>query len=400
MSEWKDVTIGDFIDLISGFAFKSSNFSDEQVENSLPVVKIKNVANGDTNLNDVVFHRYDNSLEKNLLKKGDVLIAMTGNHPQALSQVVGGVSKYKLDTHSLLNQRVGKIIAKENTCLDFIYYLFKDKEVQNYLANQSSGSANQANISKNDILELNLRIPSPTLQRTIAGILSSLDAKIDLLNRQNQTLESMAEVLFKLWFVDKENDNTIEQLLYIQNGYAFKSKDFRESGEDGVIKIKNISGGIINIDTTDYIDSAIINNVSSKFKISSGDILIAMTGAEIGKVGIIPLTNHHLWLNQRVGLLVEKFKGAKYLAYFQLKSDFGQDYIENTATGSAQPNISGTGIEKCGFPKLEENQIIDYSHQIGELYNKVIFNLGQVRLLTKLRDTLLPKLMNNEINIE
>ncbi len=125
-----------------------------------------------------------------------------------------------------------------------------------------------------------------------------------------------------------------------------------------------------------------------------------MTGAEIGKVGIIPLNNHHLWLNQRVGLLVEKFKGAKYLAYLQLKSDFGQDYIENTATGSAQPNISGTGIEKCGFPKLEENQIIDYSHQIGELYNKVIFNLGQVRLLTKLRDTLLPKLMNNEINIE
>ena len=68
-----------------------------------------------------------------------------------------------------------------------------------------------------------------------------------------------------------------------------------------------------------------------KFRISSGDILIAMTGAEIGKLGIIPSTDKSLWLNQRVGLLAEKYKGGKYLAYLQLKSDFGQDYIENTA---------------------------------------------------------------------
>lgn len=278
----------------------------------------------------------------------------------------------------------------------FLYYFLSNLKLNEFAEGSSHPLVTQTLLNSIDVIITDNEIE----QKKIADVLRSLDDKLDLLNRQNQTLESMAEVLFKLWFVDKENDNTIEQLLYIQNGYAFKSKDFRESGEDGVIKIKNISGGMINIDTTDYIDSAIINNVSSKFKISSGDILIAMTGAEIGKVGIIPLTNHHLWLNQRVGLLVEKFKGAKYLAYFQLKSDFGQDYIENTATGSAQPNISGTGIEKCGFPKLEENQIIDYSHQIGELYNKVIFNLGQVRLLTKLRDTLLPKLMNNEINIE
>ena len=166
---------------------------------------------------------------------------------------------------------------------------------------------------------------------------------------------------------------------------------------NGVVKIKNISGGVINIDTTDYIDSQIADAIHPKFRISSGDILIAMTGAEIGKLGIIPSTDKSLWLNQRVGLLAEKYKGAKYLAYLQLKSDFGQDYIENTATGSAQPNISGNGIEKCGFPKLSESDIIEYSYQIGELYDKVIFNLGQISTLVKLRNILLPKLMNGEI---
>ena len=77
-----------------------------------------------------------------------------------------------------------------------------------------------------------------------------------------------------------------------------------------------------------------------------------------------------------------------------------QDYIENAATGSAQPNISGTGIENCGFPILSEDLIKEYSLQVGELYEKFIFNLGQISTLSMLRDTLLPKLMNGEITIE
>ncbi|HET54079.1 MAG TPA: restriction endonuclease subunit S, partial [Ignavibacteria bacterium] len=192
MIEWKEVIIGDYIDLISGFAFKSANFTENHVAGTLPVIKIKNVANGDTNLKDVVYHEFDESLSRYLILKGDVLIAMTGNHPQALTQVVGDVSKYKLDVQALLNQRVGKLVVKKDADLDFIYYLFKDEEVQNTLANNSSGSANQANISKGDILGLQLNIPELPEQKSIAEVLSSLDDKIDLLHRQNKTLEQMA----------------------------------------------------------------------------------------------------------------------------------------------------------------------------------------------------------------
>jgi type I restriction enzyme S subunit len=234
MTEWKETIIGEYIDLISGYAFKSANFLNEYIENSLPVIKIKNVANGDTNLNDVVYHQYDASLEKFVLKKGDVLISMTGNHPHAMTQVVGDVSRYKLDTNSLLNQRVGKLVPKENTSLDFIYYLFKDKDVQNYLANQSSGSANQANISKGDILGLILRIPPLPEQTAIASILSSLDDKIDLLLRQNTTLENMAETLFRQWFVEEAKVEwevvKMENLISIGSGKGLKKESFIENG--------------------------------------------------------------------------------------------------------------------------------------------------------------------------
>lgn len=209
----------------------------------------------------------------------------------------------------------------------------------------------------------------------------------------------MAETLFKELVVNENNDGTLENIISIQNGYAFKSKDFKETGEHQIIKIKNISSGIIDIDSTDCVDSDVLVDVSTKFKVNSGDVLIAMTGAEIGKLGVIPKNDKSLWLNQRVGLLVEKYKGAKYLAYLQLKSEYGQDYIENTATGSAQPNISGTGIEQCGFPILDEEIIIQISKQIGEFYDKIILNLGQINKVKEIRDNLLNKLMSNEINI-
>lgn len=280
----------------------------------------------------------------------------------------------------------------------YLYYSLTQSQTTEYLHSIAEASTSAyPSLKPSDIEALDILLPPLHEQKRIASILSSLDDKIDLLTHQNRTLEAMAETLFRHYFNEKDNDDTIEQLICIQNGYAFKSQDFKETGANGVVKIKNISGGVINIDTTDYIDSQIADAIHPKFRISSGDILIAMTGAEIGKLGIIPSTDKSLWLNQRVGLLAEKYKGAKYLAYLQLKSDFGQDYIENTATGSAQPNISGNGIEKCGFPKLSESDIIEYSYQIGELYDKVIFNLGQISTLVKLRNILLPKLMNGEI---
>ena len=282
---------------------------------------------------------------------------------------------------------------------EFIYYYLLSPFFQSQFDSRSGESDMAPYVSLTSQRSLLFLIPPIKEQNQIVEILSSIQEKIHQLHHQNQTLEKMAETLFRQWFVEEENTDTISQLTYIQNGYAFKSKDFKEIGSNGVVKIKNISGGIIDIEKTDFIDNNVAQGVQYRFKIKTGDILIAMTGAEIGKLGIIPKTEKNLWLNQRVGLLKEKYKGSKYLAYLQLKSEFGQDYIENTATGSAQPNISGTGIENCGFPKLTETQIKEYSIQIGELYEKVIFNLGQIRTLSTLRDTLLPKLMSGEVRV-
>nr|WP_317205953.1 restriction endonuclease subunit S [Phocaeicola dorei] len=153
----------------------------------------------------------------------------------------------------------------------------------------------------------------------------------------------------------------------------------------------------MDINKTDCVGNDIIQGISSKFKVHTGDILIAMTGAEIGKLGIIPSTNKDLWLNQRVGMLVERYPGAKYIAYLQLRSDYGLDYVENTATGSAQPNISSSAIENCGFPLLDVSEIKALAYQLEGLYEKIIHNLGHINGLKLLRNELLLKLMNSQV---
>jgi len=281
----------------------------------------------------------------------------------------------------------------------FLYYLTLSPEFREVAILSMTGSSGRQRVQTEVVKKHSFLLPPLPEQKSIAAVLSSLDDKIYLLHRQNKTLEALAETLFRQWFIDSDYTNSVGDLIELQNGYAFKSKDFKDFGHDRIIKIKNISGGIIDVENCDFIDSSILEKIDKNFRISSGDILFAMTGAKIGKMGIIPQTDYRLWLNQRVGLFKEKYKGSRFLAYLHLKSDFGIDYIENTATGSAQPNISGTGIENCEFPTISEKQIIEYSKKLSILYEKVIFNLGQIRTLEKLLDTLLPKLMSGEVRV-
>jgi len=254
--------------------------------------------------------------------------------------------------------------TRGETDLTFLFYLFANQEFVDLAYSGSSGTRMPRadwKFMKGTVWLIPSDIEE---QRTIASVLSSLDDKIDLLHRQNKTLEAMAETLFRQWFVDCDYSCTISDLIEIQNGYAFKSKDFKDVGVNGVIKIKNISENIVDIYNCDFIEELVANQTDSRFVIKTGDILFAMTGAKIGKMGIVLQTERKLWLNQRVGLLKEKYNGSRFLAYLQLKSDYGQDYIDNTATGSAQPNISGIGIENCEFPKITANQIKEYSEKL------------------------------------
>lgn len=397
MSEWRECKIQDIALNMVDAPFGSNLKTHDYTDNGAIVIQGKNIQGRKCVWDDVRFVSKEKyvSLSRHHAKLGCLVFPKVGTIGKVgILTKFENVTEYLLSTNSMMLETNPEIAHQ-----DFIYYFFSSSEVSNYIQSISSNSV-QPVFNFTSLKNYPLNLPPLPEQKAIAGVLSSLDDKIDLLHRQNKTLEQMAEALFRQWFVEEDDNGTVSQLITIQNGYAFKSEDFNEQGENGVLKIKNISGNIVDINQTDFINLYTANNVQDRFKVISGDILIAMTGAEIGKLGIIPKTSKKLWLNQRVGLLKEKHKGAKYLAYIQLKSEFGQDYIQNVATGSAQPNISGIGIENCNFPLLSENTIKIYSQEIDYFYEKIIFNLGQIQTLEKLRDNLLPKLMSGELRVK
>ena len=390
MGEWKEYKLGDLVvgnrgnygiaapavdyDVNKYTYLRITDINDDGTinKNGLKSVDDKNADNYILHPNDIVFARTGASVGRSYFydKKDGVLV------------YAGFLIKFSIDPQKV-NPKILKYYTHSQPYYDWI------QTVDN--------GATRGNINAQIYASMPLLLPERNEQDKIVSILSSLDDKIDLLQRENKTLEAMAETLFNKTLSEKENNGTIGQLISIQNGYAFKSKDFQERGVNGVIKIKNISGGVIDINKTDCVGDDIIQGISSKFKVHTGDILIAMTGAEIGKLGIIPSTNKDLWLNQRVGMLIEKYPGSKYIAYLQLKSDYGQDFIENAATGSAQPNISSSAIENCGFPLLDVSEIKALAYQLEGLYEKIIHNLGHINGLKLLRNELLLKLMNSQV---
>ncbi|MGK5615687.1 restriction endonuclease subunit S [Proteus mirabilis] len=196
--------LADYIRVQGGFAYKSKDF---QNSGTKKVLKIKNIRFGYVDYNDAVY--ISDELAHNThswaTREGDILISMTGSGPSAPQSLVGRVARvWAGDETAWINQRVGRIVLKAHGSihLDFIFYLLSQKSSQDFLVANSSGSANQANISGKTIEMLPCPLISYEDSSKIATILLSLDQKINLNHQINQTLEQMAQTLFKSWFVD------------------------------------------------------------------------------------------------------------------------------------------------------------------------------------------------------
>ena len=202
-SEWSVDSVGDFFDLVTGYAFKSSDFSDE----GIPVIKIKNVKAGYFSKHQFSYVSQDflDTRSDKIALADDLLISMSGNrHDGSPETWVGKVALFREKDTYLINQRVGALRLKRTAGLDarFASFLLSSNPFQELFISIATSSGGQANLSPKQILGAPVRHPEIGEQRAIARILGTLDDKIELNRRMNQTLEAMARALFKSWFVD------------------------------------------------------------------------------------------------------------------------------------------------------------------------------------------------------
>ncbi len=408
--------LGNYIEVVNGFAFKSKNFVSEPNESLLPVIKIKNVANGDVHLNGVQYHILSEQVARYIIGYGDILLALTGNHPHAMTQVVGEASRYKLNIKALLNQRVAKIEPKDGLDRDYLYYFLKDDATHNYLASKSSGSANQANISKQDIESLEFRLLPLPEQKAIAEVLSSLDDKIDLLHRQNKTLEQMAETLFRQRFVEEAGEDWeftsfekwVGETIGGEWGKETPQGDFTKT----VICIRGTDIADLNKGLARKAPLRFVKvNKFEKIEPQPGDIIIEISGGTEKQS-----TGRTTYINDDVKSLFQyplifsnfsrliKIKNLKfsfftylYFQYLYKRNEFFN--LENGSSGIKNLDYK-TLLYESEFLMPTEGLVIEFNDNIESIFEKINKNKFQLQTLEKLRDSLLPKLMNGEVRIE
>ena len=309
---------------------------------------------------------------------------------------------------------IGFVADEEKCDVKFIKYFFDI--YKNHMQRISQG-ATQDNLSLQKLLTFKVPTPPLLTQHKIASILGAYDDLIENNLKRIQLLEEAAQNLYKEWFVDFRFPNhenhpineetglpegwmigSIKDLVNVTSGYAYKSKNWKEKGYP-VVKIKTIQNNTLNLKDAGFIDEETALK-TEKYRLKEGEIVIAMTGATVGKTGLVPKTNKDVFLNKRVGA----FKPFSTLNNIPLIFCFfnsidGQKQVLNYAQGAAQANISAKQIENLKVIIPDNNNLKRFNFIEKKLIDQIsVLNFHNYQL-QEARDLLLPRLMNQEIEV-
>lgn len=286
--------------------------------------------------------------------------------------------------------------AKENVSKEYLYYVLADDEFFKYSMTTSKGTKMPRG-DKTSIMNYPIKLPPLPIQQKIAAILSSLDDKIELNNKINTNLEQQAQALFKNWFVDCMNSTTkMSDIIDVRDG----THDSPKPQESGYLLVtsKHLEAYSINPTDANFITKEDYDKINERSKVDNGDILLSM----IGTVGIVSLVidNPVTWAIKNMGLFkTSKVEDLKYYLLNYLKSDDVRNYIEQHLAGSTQKYISLSELRNLPINIPEKNILEKFNNIVTPIYEQIVNNTNEIKNLKELRDTLLPKLMNGEIEV-
>jgi type I restriction enzyme S subunit len=275
-------------------------------------------------------------------------------------------------------------IPKKGFNAKFLFYFLKHSNLNQYAGGSSHPLVTQTLLNS---LEFDCCV-NPVLQERIAEVLSSLDDKIDLLHRQNKTLEEMAETLFRQWFVEEAGDCQANYSIYeyvtVDYGYPFNSKLFNDSKEGlPLIRIRDIKDGSMNTFTTEQADV--------KYLVEKGDLLVGMDG----EFRIHMWRGDKAWLNQRVCRINPKTGIPDFFVFYLMKPHL--DFYEQTKGGTTVIHLGKSDLDEIKIPFYPIEKIEKYKQISDPFFQKCKKNSAIINNLEFLRDTLLPKLMSGQI---
>ncbi|MHB8509859.1 MAG: restriction endonuclease subunit S [Candidatus Dormibacteria bacterium] len=407
---WPTVKLGDHADLLTGFPFKSGDFTTDP--QGVRLLRGANVAQARLNWDDL--RRLPVSLSHTYpdyeLRSGDVILAMDRPWIEA-GLKYAWITAHDLPT--LLVQRVSRIRGKNGLITDYLRYVIGSSMFTDYISPIVTG-ATVPHISPTQIREFRFQLPPASTQRKIAAVLSVYDDLIDNNSRRIKALEEMAQRIYGEWFIDfrypgREGARLADSRVGpIPEGWGVvrlgdwasvvvgstPSRTVPEYWRDGDIAWINSSqiNDLCVIEATETISRAGYESTSTKM-MPVGTTLVAITGATLGQVSYLSIPACG---SQNVsGIYSEDPDLAPYI-YHTVVASIGN--IANRAMGGAQQHINRGIVQETLVCRPDSETLASFCKLVRPIVDEIVCLLREQKVVREARNLLLPRLVSGEID--
>jgi type I restriction enzyme S subunit len=401
--EWKEFALEEVVEKFIDYRGKTP----KKTASGVPLITAKIVKNGRINTPNefIALEDYDKWMTRGIPQKGDVV--MTTEAP------LGEVAQLCFDGKVALAQRIITMRGKVNV-LDngFLKYMLQSPLMQHRIHSRSSGTT-VIGIKSSELKKIPIPVPPIDIQKKIASILGSIDEKIELNLKMNETLEEMAMTLYKHWFVDfgpfQDGEFVESELGMIPEGW-----ECIEIGE----AVSVLGGGTPKTSVKEYWENGDINWFSPTDLTTQKSLFISKSSKKITKLGLekssaklfppycvmmtsratigeISINREEACTNQGFITLIPNETFTMYQLYFWLKTNM--DLILSIANGSTFKEVSKTNFKKLKI--LKPKNIEEFTQKCEKLFKLIESNLIEIEELTNIKDYLLPRLLSGEIDL-
>jgi type I restriction enzyme S subunit len=392
MGEWKEYKLGDLVIGNKGSYGIAASAVDYDI-NKYTYLRITDIKDDGT-INKTSLKSVDDINAKNyILHSNDIVFARTGasvgrsyfyEEKDGVLIYAGFLIKFSIDPQKV-NPKLLKYYTHSQPYYDWI------QTVDN--------GATRGNINAQTYASMPILLPERMEQDKIVNILSSLDDKIDLLHRENETLEAMAETLFRKWFIEDAKDEweegTLDDILSIKGGTTPSTKEPKYwNGKIAWTSPRDVTSlnGIYLFDTDRKITEDGLKQISSGL-LPAGTLLMSSRAP----VGALAYAEIPLAINQGYIAIIDNKGYSKEFIYLWLK--LNMDLVRSYSNGSTFMEISKSAFKALNIQIPPQKNVEDFSKIIKPLFNKIKLNEQQIINLGRIKNKILPKLMSNELKI-
>ena len=411
---WVESTLGSAVEILSSKRI----FAADYVSDGIPFYRSKEIiekSKGGT-ISTPLFiteKRYNDIKEIfGAPVNGDLLISAVGDRAGIPYYIKDDGDFYFKDGNLIWFRNFNEKLSSHYLC-----YFLKSRIGQYKLDSLMIGSAQKA-LTIVGIKSMKLLLPPLPEQKAIAKVLTAFDDKIELLQAQNKTLETMAQTIFKEWFGKYQIGDELPEgwrvgefgeVIEFINGYAFKSKELYTEPIENAYKVFkmgdiNKGGGFKPGKTKGYFPKSMSTKLN-KYILKNGDLLMSMTDMKdavslLGHTALMIYEDEYI-VNQRVGLIrVKNDLNIEYPYLYLLTNN--DDFIAGIRAGAnsgVQVNLSTQGIKETEFIIADKETNKVFNNVVMPLFEKRKANSQMIKELAKTRDTLLPKLMSGQVRV-